>query len=55
MQMATNAALLEGAEMEAGSYELLFAAGDYFRSIQSRLVRALRVYKMGWWLRLPFF
>ncbi|MBT2289739.1 hydroxyisourate hydrolase [Paenibacillus albidus] len=23
--------LLEGAEMEAGSYELLFMAGDYFR------------------------
>ncbi|MRN52034.1 hydroxyisourate hydrolase [Paenibacillus monticola] len=32
-----NAPLLEGAQMEAGSYELLFMAGDYFRSIQSRL------------------
>lgn len=43
LEVVTNAdgrldkPLLEGAEMKAGSYELLFMAGDYFRSTQSRL------------------
>ncbi|ULO06318.1 hydroxyisourate hydrolase [Paenibacillus sp. 19GGS1-52] len=43
LEVVTNAdgrldkPLLEGTEMETGSYELLFMAGDYFRNTQSRL------------------
>lgn len=31
-----NAPLLEGEELESGSYELLFMVGDYFRSVASK-------------------
>lgn len=61
LEVVTNAdgrldkPLLEGNEMETGSYELLFMAGDYFRNTESRFGTDLTSAKDALEAAAPFF